>query len=106
MTAVLENESHDMTPARAKVPKEPMDWKQQGLTWLFQQGPTVVVLVIILGFLGWAFVVLVPEHLKAIQQGYDRNSQSFTEAVMKIEAGHDKDRELFRELLDVKRNTP
>ena len=54
----------------------------------------------ILAFLGYVFVYLVPEHLSAIQDGYERNAASLEKSVDKLVSSHEKDRALWLELIN------
>lgn len=59
-------------------------YKEKAVDWLFNQAASTVLLAGILFGGGYSIVNLVPEHLKAIQSGYDRNSADLKEVVKEI----------------------
>lgn len=76
------------------------DWKTLAAKWLVSQGVPTVLLCAILAFLGYVFVYLVPEHLSAIQGGYERNAASLEKSVDKLVSSHEKDRALWMDFLN------
>lgn len=76
------------------------DWKTLAAKWLVSQSVPTVLLCAILAFLGYVFVYLVPEHLSAIQDGYERNAASLEKSVDKLVSSHEKDRALWMDLLN------
>ncbi len=76
------------------------DWKSLAAKWLVSQSVPTVLLCAILAFLGYVFVYLVPEHLRAIQDGYERNAASLEKSVDKLVSSHEKDRTLWLELIN------
>ena len=77
-----------------------VDWKTLAVKWLVSQSVPTVLLCAILAFLGYVFVYLVPEHLSAIQDGYERNAASLEKSVDKLVSSHEKDRALWIDLLN------
>lgn len=75
------------------------DWKTLATKWLVSQSVPTVLLCAILAFLGYVFVYLVPAHLRAIQDGYERNAASLEKSVDKLVSSHEKDRTLWFELI-------
>ena len=87
------------------------DIKLKAIEWLFSQGASTVILVVILGYLGYSVHTQVPRHIEAIQQGYvlqeqrflqalDRRDEQLTNALKGLSESHDKDRDLFLRLLE------
>lgn len=73
--------------------------KEAILGWLKEQGVSTVLLCSIMAFIGYAVVFLVPEHIKMIKDGYKEVSEIHTATVEKIVTSHDKDRQMFIDLL-------
>jgi len=80
--------------------------------WLLEQGVSTVLLVAILIFLGYAAVVIAPQQLREIQDGYERvantaarnleaSTERHAESIQSIVDAHDRDREMFLRLLDI-----
>ena len=71
--------------------------------WIAQQGVPTILLFCILGFLAYSMVVLIPEvDKKRSEEIAQRISDLVTrqnEAITKMVESHDKDRELFIELM-------
>lgn len=86
---------------------QPKSWKEKGADWLVQQGPTVVVLVLMLATVsygGWqALTVIIPGQIKQITtentNAVKEAASEHKEAVRMIIESHDKDRQLYGDLL-------
>lgn len=76
-----------------------IDTKEKVIEWLFQQGVSTVLLVAILTFLGYAVTVMVPKHFDQIEKGYGRNAEITAKAIESIAASHDRDRQMFIDLI-------
>lgn len=85
----------------------PKNWKEKGADWLVQQGPTVAVLVVMLAVVsygGWqALTVIIPGQIKQITSentnAVKEAATEHKEAVRMIIESHDKDRQLYGDLL-------
>ena len=79
------------------------DTKKLVAAWIAQQGVPTILLFCILGFLAYSMVVLIPEvDKKRSEEIAQRISDLVTrqnEAITKMVESHDKDRELFIELM-------
>lgn len=73
--------------------------KKRILEWLAAQGISTILLICILGFIGYGVVVLVPSHITQIQKGYEVNAETLSNSLEKIAESHDKDREMFMRIL-------
>jgi len=73
--------------------------KERVLEWVFQQGVSTVLLCGILAFMGYAVVFIVPSHIDQIEKGYQRNADITAKAIEAISASHDRDRQMFIDLL-------
>lgn len=73
--------------------------KEKLIDWLFSQGVSTVLLFAILAFLAHGVVVLVPTHIKQIEEGYGRNAEMMSRSLDKISDSHDRDRQMFIDLL-------
>jgi hypothetical protein len=73
--------------------------KKRILEWLASQGISTILLICILGFIGYGVVVLVPSHIAQIQRGYEVNAETLSNSLEKIADSHDKDREMFMRIL-------
>ena len=51
-------------------------WKDLFSSWLFQQGVSTVLLLVLVVLGIYTLKVIVPEHLLLIQQGYERTEKS------------------------------
>ena len=76
------------------------DVKDRILEWMFQQGVSTVLLCGILAFMGYAVVFIVPSHIDQIERGYQRNAEITAKAIEAIAASHDRDRQMFVDLLN------
>lgn len=56
-------------------------WKDTALDWLLSQGVSTVLLVVILFFLGYVIIVLGPQHLTTIQEGFKDQQNDFKEVL-------------------------
>jgi hypothetical protein len=74
--------------------------------WLFQQGVSTVLLCAILAFLGYSVIFIVPTHFDQIEKGYGRNAEITAKAIEAIAASHDRDRQMFIDLLSGRQLTP
>jgi hypothetical protein len=75
------------------------DVKDKLLDWIFAQGVSTVLLCGILTYLAYAIQFLVPAHFEAIEKGYGRNAEITARALESIASSHDRDRQMFIELL-------
>jgi hypothetical protein len=79
------------------------DTRKLVAAWIAQQGVPTILLFCILGFLAYSMVVLIPEvDKKRSEEIAQRISDLVTrqnEAITKMVESHDKDRELFIELM-------
>lgn len=103
-----------MTDNKESAPKMTSEKaKDEALKWLLSQGSSTVILICILSYLAYSVHTQVPKHLEAIQDGYALQEQRFlqaleqrdsklTDALKQISDSHDRDRELFIRLLDIK----
>jgi hypothetical protein len=73
--------------------------KKRILEWLAAQGISTILLICILGFIGYGVVVLVPGHITQIQKGYEVNAETLSKSLDKIAESHDRDREMFMKIL-------
>lgn len=94
MSEILERETS------VRSVQDNRDWKSVVVAWLVSQSVPTVLLCGILGFMGYAVVVLIPKHIDAINSGYARNSESLDKSVDKIVASQEKDRQLWITLID------
>jgi hypothetical protein len=76
------------------------DTKERILEWVFQQGVSTVLLCGILAFMGYAVIFIVPSHIDQIEKGYQRNAEITAKAIEAIAASHDRDRQMFVDLLN------
>jgi uncharacterized protein YabE (DUF348 family) len=76
------------------------DTKDAIIDWLKQQGVSTVLLFLILLFIGYAVAVLVPEHINIIKAGYREVAETHEATVRKVIDSHDKDRQMFIDLLN------
>lgn len=94
-----------------ETPDQPKTWKERGAEWLIQQGPTVAVLVAMLtvvSYGGWqALTVIIPGQIDKITTSHTEAVKSeaseHKEAVKALIESHDKDRQLYGELLRERR---
>lgn len=75
------------------------DAKEKLIEWLFSQGVSTVLLCGILVFLAYGVIVLVPTHIAQIEEGYGRNAEIMSKSLDKIADSHDRDRQMFIDLL-------
>jgi hypothetical protein len=68
--------------------------------WLKQQGVSTVLLCAILSFLAYAVVVLVPDHIRMIKEGYREVAEVQSATISKIVDSHNNDRQMFVDLLN------
>ena len=94
MSDILEK----LVPARSM--QDGRDWKSIVVAWLVSQSVPTVLLCAILGFMGYAVIVLIPLHIAAINDGYNRNSEALDRSVDKIVASQEKDRQLWITLIE------
>lgn len=76
-----------------------IDTKEAIVDWLKQQGVSTVLLCAILAFIGYGVVFLVPVHIEMIKDGYREISERHSATVEKLVDSHDKDRQMFVDLL-------
>jgi hypothetical protein len=76
--------------------------KKKLLEWAASQGISTILLIAILGFIGYGVVVLVPSHIKLIQDGYEKNAATLSKSLEKMADSHDKDRDLFMRIISGK----
>lgn len=81
------------------------DWRATAANYAVQQGPAFVLLSAILAFLGYAVLEIVPQHLEAINKGYEKNAIMLKENVDVIVKSHEKDRELFEKIITERRGS-
>jgi hypothetical protein len=77
-----------------------IETKERILEWVFQQGVSTVLLCGILAFMGYAVIFIVPSHIDQIEKGYQRNAEITAKAIEAIAASHDRDRQMFIDLLN------
>lgn len=77
-----------------------IETKEAIVDWLKQQGVSTVLLCVILGFLGYAVVFLVPEHIRMIKEGYKEVAEVQSATIVKIVESHNNDRQMFVDLLN------
>ena len=77
-----------------------IDTKEAIVDWLKQQGVSTVLLVAILAFIGYGVVFLVPLHIQMIKDGYKEIAERHAITVEKIVESHDRDRQMFVDLLN------
>jgi hypothetical protein len=77
-----------------------VETKEKVLEWVFQQGVSTVLLCGILAFMGYAVVFIVPTHIDQIEKGYQRNAEITAKAIEAIASSHDRDRQMFVDLLN------
>lgn len=65
-------------------------WKEIALAWLVNQGVSTVLLFAIVCGGGYMTYVMVPRHLDAIQQGYERIDTRHDEAIEKLAVSQEK----------------
>lgn len=65
-------------------------WKEIGLSWLVNQGVCTVLLFAILIGGGYMTYVMVPKHLDAIQDGYERIGKRHDESIEKLATAQEK----------------
>lgn len=70
------------------------------IEWIAQQGVSTILLCLILGFIGYAIVVLVPQHIAIIQAGYEKNAAALEKSMEKMAESHDRDREWYAKMLE------
>jgi sirohydrochlorin ferrochelatase len=76
------------------------DTKEAVIDWLKQQGVSTVLLIALLTFAGYAVTFLVPQHITLIKDGYKEMAESHEATVQKVIDSHDKDRQMFIEILN------
>ncbi len=74
--------------------------KRRVLDWLFNQGASTIILIGILGFLGYAAIFLAPVHIDMIKQGYKDIADVNSQTIKNIVESHDRDRQMFIDLLN------
>jgi hypothetical protein len=91
------------------IPKVAGTWKEMVLRWLFDQSVSTVLLIAILGAVGWG----IPNYvLPSIREGYKNNSDSLRDTMkIYLEArdremklimdSHDRDRQAFEKALEI-----
>lgn len=77
-----------------------IDTKEAIIDWLKQQGVSTVLLCAILAFIGYGVVFLVPVHIEMIKDGYKEITDRHAITVEKIVESHDRDRQMFIDLLN------
>lgn len=70
-------------------------WWAKYADWVIQQGPSTVMLAVVLYFIGHVVVNVAPQQLKEIQAGYRQITDEHSKTVDKILAAHEKDREAW-----------
>ena len=104
-TAAISNQDGLAVRGRGESMNLPLDndTKKLVAAWIAQQGVPTILLFCILGFLAYSMVVLIPEvDKKRSEEIAQRISDLVTrqnEAITKMVESHDKDRELFIELM-------
>ena len=76
------------------------DTKDRILEWVFQQGVSTVLLCGILLFIAYAVLKVAPIHIDQIEQGYQRNAEILNKSLERLAESHDRDRQMFIELLN------
>jgi hypothetical protein len=74
--------------------------KEALIDWLKQQGVSTVLLCAILAFIGYGVIFLVPVHIEMIKDGYQEVTDRHAVTVEKIVESHDRDRQMFVDLLN------
>jgi hypothetical protein len=102
------------TPETDDTPKS---WKVAGVQWLLHQGPSVVLLFLIVGMMGYgghyAVNNAIPKHIEQIQRGYeshaaqlkqvsDSQQAAFKDGIGQIERSHERERETLYKLIERK----
>lgn len=64
-------------------------WKQLAADWLFAQGVSTVLLVVLVATLIYVIKVVVPEHIAMIQEGYREQRIAFQESLKQQAAMHE-----------------
>jgi hypothetical protein len=77
-----------------------VETKEKVLEWVFQQGVSTVLLCGILIFIAYAVLKVAPVHIDQIEQGYQRNAETLNKSIEKMMDSHDKDRQMFVDLLN------
>ena len=77
-----------------------IDTKEAIVDWLKQQGVSTVLLCAILAFIGYGVIFLVPVHIQMIKDGYKEISDRHAITVEKLVESHEKDRQMFVDLLN------
>lgn len=77
-----------------------IETKEKVIEWIFQQGVSTVLLCGILIFLAYAVLKVAPVHINQIEQGYQRNAEILNKSLDKMVESHDKDRQMFVDLLN------
>lgn len=104
-TAAISTQDGIAVRGRGDAMNLPLDNDTRKLVaaWIAQQGVPTILLFCILGFLAYSMVVLIPEvDKKRSEEIAQRISDLVTrqnEAITKMVESHDKDRELFIELM-------
>jgi hypothetical protein len=76
------------------------DTKDRILEWVFQQGVSTVLLCGILVFIAYAVLQVAPIHIQQIEDGYQRNAEILNKSLERLADSHDRDREMFIQLLN------
>jgi inner membrane protein involved in colicin E2 resistance len=74
--------------------------KEAIVDWLKQQGVSTVLLCAIMTFIGYAVIVLVPQHIAMIKEGYKEVSEIHSQTINKVVESHNNDRQMFVDLLN------
>lgn len=75
-----------------KIAVEPSIW-----TWLYSQGVSTVLLVLILWAIYRIITTVLPKHVETVQEGYERMGTSHKEVVVHLTETFRKERELERQ---------
>lgn len=79
------------------------NWKYTLINYAARQGPIFTLLLMVLMFLGYCVIYVVPTHLETISKGYEKNATILKESVEILAKSHDRDRELFEKMMLEKR---
>jgi len=75
-----------------EVGPQPTDksWRDLAFRWMLSQGPSTVLLTIIIIGGGYLAQVMIPAHLDTIQRGYEKLSERNDMAIERLATSHER----------------
>lgn len=78
-------------------------WREIGMSWLVNQGASTVLLTVLIIGGGYMAYVMIPAHIKAIQDGYEKVNERNSVAIEKLAASHEKAVDRIINIIDRKK---